>query len=95
MLYDKLVFVTDVKYIPSWIITDLMRMYKYVCFEHIITVRDVKKSLDKAYASNEGYIHPAPVYVYTLAEVNIEAKAKISRYCNGLGVTDVCFKVHV
>ena len=92
MLYHKVVFITDEKLIPRSILRDLTRMYKLVCFEHISSVTDIKKAIDRAYCFNAEYIDPMPVYVYTRAEISVEAKAKLRRYCNSVGITDVHFK---
>lgn len=94
MFYTEAVLITDIKYIPSALLMDLGRMYKRVGFGFINSVTGIKKAIDRAYKSGE-YIAPVPVYVYTRAIVSTESKAKLRRYCNGLGVTDVVFKLHV
>jgi len=96
MIHHNLAFITDVKYVSGWILRDLVRMYRQICFCPIRSVVGIKKAIDLAYLNTDnGYIEPIPVYVYTQVEVSEEVKTKIHKYCNSLGVMDVCFKVHV
>lgn len=94
-MYSKVAILTDVKFIPLQIMVLLARMYKYVCVYQLDTADGFKKAVDKAYMFDNTHINPIPVYVYTKKEVSSMNKIKLLKYCEELGITDVCFKVHV
>ena len=93
-MYNKVVVLTDMKYIPLIVLVELSRMYKYVCVSYINTSKDIKANLDTAYTNNR-HLEPVPVYVYTSIELMLDTKIKLLKYCDSLGITDVVFKVHV
>jgi len=93
-MYNKVVVLTNMKYIPAIVLVELARMYSYVCVSYINTSEDIKANLDAAYTNNK-YFEPVPVYVCTSIELMDVTKIKLRKYCNSLGVTDVVFKVHI
>jgi hypothetical protein len=94
-MYNKVIIITNIKYMPSNVLIDLARMYSYICIVYITTVAGLKATLDKAYIDTDGTFNPVPVYIYTADELHVVDKANLKRYCNGLGMSDVCFKVHI
>lgn len=92
-MYNKIVVITDIKYIPISVLIELSRMYTYICVMYIKTIGSMKTAVDTAYTNN-GMLEPVPVYVYTQKEVRVLAQRNIKRYCYSIGRTDVVFKVH-
>jgi len=92
-MYSRIVFITNIKYIPLVVLVELARLYKEVCVVYFKSTGGIKTAVDTAYINN-GYMIPAPLYIYTSYELRTQAKRNLTMYCNKLGV-DICFKVHV
>jgi hypothetical protein len=92
-MYNKVIVITDMKYIPITVLVELARLYKYVCVRYFKSVGGIKATIDVA-CINNGMLEPAPIYAYTSKELRTQAKRNLTMYFNGLGV-DIVFKVHV
>lgn len=92
-MYNKVIVITDMKYIPITVLVELARLYKYVCVRYFKSVGGIKATIDVA-CINNGMLEPAPIYVYTSKELRTQAKRNLIMYFNGLGMV-IVFKVHV